>query len=810
MRPDTMVNQILDHYRIIKPIGHGGMATVFLAQDIYLQRNVAIKIFESGTDESGMFWRRFAREAQVVAQLDHPNILMVHEYGEHNGLAYFIMPYLELGSLRDLLRRHKILPLHETISIITQILQALQYAHERGLIHRDIKPDNILFKTEKTPVLSDFGLVKVNVDGNESLSNVMTHSGVSIVGTPQYMAPEQIQGKPTFASDIYSVGVVLYEMLTGMPPFVADNAISLLTMHLYKQPRPLRELNPTISPALEAIVLHALEKDEAARFKQPVDFLQALAHAPYNSDPFATNLEISSEFALPVEAGNGSMPQFVSESQFPTLHTQRTPQNPQEIGTSNEATSTHIIHAPAARHKTSVFPRALLIGLLVAIVALASLGAWYGIPYLQAKRGGSGLIPIATSKPSSSTSTMPGHASISAIPAPQTSCPVAGTARAAVLPPILGTQENHQDIVYGSYRSYQTQAIASLVRYDSVNGKQTTITEIPSAQISEAQVSADGQWILFVDSHFQTAGDLVDSKLQMVRIDGQELQTLYCAPANSTVQKVSLSPFSYNASGRLIFSLTGQQQGLYVLNLNSGMVLREIQTEQPYEPIGWAAPDSVYLRDTTASHNVYQLVFPQDDKPSSKNLRLITASSTCDDFSTSTNGFSLYNSHCNGTGASGRFCSGNCATTQGPSKISIWSRDDTAQQYQQSPPLYTDPTMAVVQIRIVSNQALLALVANTDANQAKNGVWKIDMTTEKWQMLLPDTFPGAGVMLNMYTQSPWSNVSRDGHLYAMRVASPQALGYDALYLGSMNGGNSLKFASSSDGSQLFIVGWTTM
>src|SRR5947209_2351286 len=222
------------------------MAAVFRATDIHLQREVAIKIFQPENDESATraFFRRFLREAQVVAHLDHPNILLVHDYGEQDGLAYLVMPYLPMGSLKHLLQRRRVLPVGEALDLIVQILDALQYAHDRGLIHRDIKPGNILFKSERTPMLADFGLVKETVahdetgPGSTSIHHQHSLSNGPIMGTPDYMAPEQIRGNVVPMSDIYSISIMLYEMLTGLHPFRLNGETGLLNIlmkQLYEQ-----------------------------------------------------------------------------------------------------------------------------------------------------------------------------------------------------------------------------------------------------------------------------------------------------------------------------------------------------------------------------------------------------------------------------------------------------------------------------------------------------------------------------------------------------------------------------------------------
>ena len=297
MDPERLIGQKLEHYRILRQIGYGGMATVFLAEDTKLERQVAVKVFWPRPGETRDFLRRFAREARVLAQLNHPNILPVYDYGEMDklanldNLAYLVTPYMAGGTLRDMLKARKVLPPVEALRLAAPILNALQYAHERGLIHRDIKPGNMLFKDDGSLLLADFGLVKVTGAGGPM--EMTDHTGTAITGTPEYMSPEQIEGRATQASDIYSVGIVLYEMLTGQRPFKADTAMGILVQQVHEQPRPMSEINPFLSPQLDSAVLRALEKDPAKRYASPANFLQALMQAA--SPGLSTGLEATSQ-----------------------------------------------------------------------------------------------------------------------------------------------------------------------------------------------------------------------------------------------------------------------------------------------------------------------------------------------------------------------------------------------------------------------------------------------------------------------------------------------------------------------------------
>ena len=299
------------------------MATVFLAEDVNLGREVAVKVFWPRPGETRDFLKRFEREARVLAKLDHPTILHVYDYGEQHGFAYLITPYMPGGSLKEALQKRKVIPPVEALQMAAPILNALQYASERGLIHRDIKPDNMLFKADGSLVLADFGLVKVFAAEGESLAtHTASETGPAVTGTPEYMSPEQIQGKATPLSDIYSFGIVLYEMLAGQRPFISTNVLSVLMQQVNEQPRSLREMNPFISPQLDAAVMRALEKDPARRYQRPLDFLQALTQA--GSPGMATNPELNS----PTLATNWSAVPPISLPGNPPSHPGNPPSQP--------------------------------------------------------------------------------------------------------------------------------------------------------------------------------------------------------------------------------------------------------------------------------------------------------------------------------------------------------------------------------------------------------------------------------------------------------------------------------------------------
>ena len=249
----------LGRYELRRRVAQGGMSEVYLGYDRRVRRKVAVKVLYGSSEP---FVRRFEREALAVGTLSHDNILALYDFGEQRPWYYLVMPYIEGGTLRDYLLRRERLTLEEAGSFLNQIASALQYAHDHGVVHRDVKPSNILLRLDGHAYLVDFGLAKAKMEA-ESL----THAG-AMVGTPEYMAPEQSNGLHDYRSDIYSLGVVLYQMLTGRVPFTAESPVAISLKHIQTQPPPPRQLNPDIPQSIEDVILKALEKDPNERYQE--------------------------------------------------------------------------------------------------------------------------------------------------------------------------------------------------------------------------------------------------------------------------------------------------------------------------------------------------------------------------------------------------------------------------------------------------------------------------------------------------------------------------------------------------------------
>jgi TolB-like protein/tRNA A-37 threonylcarbamoyl transferase component Bud32 len=259
-------------YRIEREIGVGGMATVYLAQDLKHDRQVALKILRPELT-AAMGTDRFPREIHIIAQMQHPHILPLYDSGATEGFLYYVMPFVEGESLRARLARMGQLPINEAVRLLKEIADALSYAHARGIVHRDIKPDNVMLSGRHAAV-TDFGVAKaVSASAGDKLTTV----GIA-VGTPQYMAPEQAMAEVNIDHrvDLYALGVMGYEMLTGRPVFEATTAAGILSAHVLEQPKDIRERRPEVPPILAEALLKCLAKNPADRWQSADELLAQL------------------------------------------------------------------------------------------------------------------------------------------------------------------------------------------------------------------------------------------------------------------------------------------------------------------------------------------------------------------------------------------------------------------------------------------------------------------------------------------------------------------------------------------------------
>jgi len=275
VQQDNLIGVTIGNYKILAPLGQGGMARVYKAHQENLDREVAVKVLPPWFAADRNFVDRFNREARLVARLSHPNIVTVHDASEYNGNLYIVMQLVDGGTLRDRLDQLQALgqtmEVTEAARIFSQLGSALTYAHNEGIIHRDVKPVNVLMDRSGRPILSDFGIAKA-LAGTKAL----TRQGAG-VGTPEYMSPEQCQGGPIDArADIYALGVMLFEAVTGRLPFLGDNYPALAHSHIYEQPPHPLTLNPALDPPIAQIIQTAMMKHPTQRYQHAIDMGKAL------------------------------------------------------------------------------------------------------------------------------------------------------------------------------------------------------------------------------------------------------------------------------------------------------------------------------------------------------------------------------------------------------------------------------------------------------------------------------------------------------------------------------------------------------
>ncbi len=272
----NLIGQSIGRYHILEQLGEGGMATVYKAVDTRLERDVAVKIIRVDQFAPVVLERvlkRFELEAKALARLTHPNIVHVNDYGEHEDIPYLVMDYLHGGTLKQ--RLGKPMPWQEAVHLLLPIAEALDYAHDQNIIHRDVKPSNILLTQRGQPMLTDFGIAKI-LEGEDATG--LTGTGMGL-GTPEYMAPEQWTGQASPLSDLYSLGVVLYELVTGRKPYTADTpAAIMLKQATDPLPRP-RDFAPDLPEAMEKVLFKALAKRPEDRYQSMKEFTAALEKA---------------------------------------------------------------------------------------------------------------------------------------------------------------------------------------------------------------------------------------------------------------------------------------------------------------------------------------------------------------------------------------------------------------------------------------------------------------------------------------------------------------------------------------------------
>jgi eukaryotic-like serine/threonine-protein kinase len=376
--PDTLIDQVFDgRYRVVRKLGTGGMANVYLAEDQELGRRVAIKMLDDRHAQDEQFVERFRREAKNAAGLTHPNIVSIYDRGEAEGTYYIAMEYLDGRTLKELLVARGPTPIAVAIDYARQILAALGFAHRHGVVHRDIKPHNVSVASDGRLKVMDFGIARAG-------TSQMTETG-SIIGTAQYLSPEQAKGAPVGpASDIYSVGVVLYEMLTGSVPFTGDTPLEIAMKHLSTTPEPPSERRPDVPHELDSIVLRALAKNPDDRYQSAEAMDADLARAA-RGQAVAPETE---EAATQVLRGVGAV---TTMSSAPTEVVRRpVGAAPTSTGPPAYGPPTGFYEYDEPRRRRSIWP--WLLGVLVLAAAIA--GGWYVYTKIQDQLAANKPVPV--------------------------------------------------------------------------------------------------------------------------------------------------------------------------------------------------------------------------------------------------------------------------------------------------------------------------------------------------------------------------------------------------------------------------------
>jgi serine/threonine protein kinase/basic membrane lipoprotein Med (substrate-binding protein (PBP1-ABC) superfamily) len=355
---DPLIGRTIGQYKILERVGRGGMATIYRAEQPSVNRVVALKVLPRQFTHDPDFTTRFEREARVIAALEHMNIVPVHDYGQEDDIPYIVMRYMPAGSLAERIREGPP-PLDETVRIVAQVADALDYAHEQGVIHRDLKSSNILLDARGNAYLTDFGIAKV--------AEMTAHlTGSAVVGTPAYMAPEQAEGgaEITPAADIYALGIVIYEMLVGRVPFYDETPVRQLVMHLTEPVPSLRQADPNIPEAIDLAVQRALSKDPTERYPTASAFAEALARAAH------LPADVMPVVAPPEPALAAPTPAAPPTPAIETAATEASPDETPSWATMPTALETRL--APARKERSGLLIGLILVGL--ALVGLLLIG----------------------------------------------------------------------------------------------------------------------------------------------------------------------------------------------------------------------------------------------------------------------------------------------------------------------------------------------------------------------------------------------------------------------------------------------------
>lgn len=503
-QPSWIGHELGGRYILDDMIGQGGMSAVYKATDPNLRRVVAVKLIHSHLSTNPEFVRRFEEEAAAVAQLNHPNIIKVFDFNHEDGTYYMVLEFVPGETLQSRLKQigaqNRQMSVDETINIMMDMCDAVGYAHKRGMLHRDIKPANIMLSTEGRAVLMDFGVVKM-MGGQQH-----TATG-AVIGTALYMSPEQARGeRPDERADIYSLGVTLFEMVSGRPPFEADSAMSTLLMHLNDPVPNISDLNPTVPPTLKAIIEKALAKSPANRFQSTDELaaaLQGILSGAAAPTPAATFIETPAAAPEATFIEDTPLAEAAPESTFieepePAVPPRATIPSPTIRAEDTAASPTKTV--PRAPTPASRGPNLVLIGGIAAVVLLLVVGGIFLVPKIiggggdgvaeqnGGEEGGEPIAAIDTATETPTATTAPPTAT----PEPTLSPTPAETATPTVPPGIPFVRINSITIENSIYQvSYETFEYTPALPGSHIHFFFDTVP------VENAGVPGTGPWIIY-------------------------------------------------------------------------------------------------------------------------------------------------------------------------------------------------------------------------------------------------------------------------------------------------------------------------
>jgi serine/threonine protein kinase len=500
---DVFVGKKIGGYEIISEIGRGGMAAVFRAQQISMNRMVALKILPRQFLNDDTYLQRFHREVQIVSQLEHRNIVPVYDFGEQDDQPFIVMRYMAGGSA-DARLSHDGMPLEDILTIFDQVAPALDYAHSKQVLHRDLKPSNILLDESGGAYLTDFGIARILGEGG---AGTITTQGV--VGTPSYMSPEQAQGKPMDSrSDLYSLGVMLFELATGSRPFHAETPYGVAVAQVMEPPPPPRSINPGLSPAVENVILTAMSKNRDQRYPDAVSFVDALrkALAVVVDEDTQTNFPLLSlseslDVTMPVQVTTPPPDVQPAPSQLFPIHVENSvsdyplppvytppPLTPAPAVYTGSSAQFPPVAPPRPRERlwmSAVIGAMIGCGLLVllALIIVLIVNA-----ITQTSGGGENAAPTAMSANTDAPLILANTNTPQASEATEASSLGERTAT----PLLIGGISPQGEIVYYAERDGNF----DIYKFNLNTGEETRLTDDPAADVSPS-VSPNGRWIVF-------------------------------------------------------------------------------------------------------------------------------------------------------------------------------------------------------------------------------------------------------------------------------------------------------------------------